>query len=119
MGQGTWGMDPGDDGAEEDMRRYDIERMRRMREEQRKFKFAVAEEVKKQLAASGVLRAAVQKQKPRGRMVDKICKCGCGVKFKARDADIKRGWGLFSSKSCAAKYKDVKSRGVHRDYYGT
>ena len=33
-------------------------------------------------------------------MVDR--KCRCGVTFKARAADIRRGWGKFCSKRCKA-----------------
>lgn len=39
--------------------------------------------------------------KSRGAKVDVICPCG--EKFEAREADIKRGWGKFCSKSCKAK----------------
>ena len=31
------------------------------------------------------------------------CGCGCGRKKMVRDADIKRGWGKFFSKSCKAR----------------
>ena len=37
-----------------------------------------------------------------------ICKCGCGRTKLVRTADIKRGWGLFFSKSCKAKYQYKK-----------
>lgn len=40
-------------------------------------------------------------RKPMPQMVDRICK-GCKHPFKARAADVKRGWGLFCSKSCKA-----------------
>lgn len=33
-------------------------------------------------------------------------KCWCGNHYTARDADIKRGWGLSCSKSCAAIRRD-------------
>ena len=32
-------------------------------------------------------------------------KCYCGAEYKAREADLKRGWALACSKSCAAKRK--------------
>lgn len=38
----------------------------------------------------------------RGKKVERICACGCGRKFMARVADVKRGWGKFFSKSCKA-----------------
>lgn len=34
--------------------------------------------------------------------VDRQCKC-CNSTFKARTADVNRGWALFCSKSCKAK----------------
>jgi hypothetical protein len=42
-------------------------------------------------------------RKPMPRMVDVTCQCG--VEFKARAADVKRGWGKYHDKSCAAKYR--------------
>ena len=41
------------------------------------------------------------------------CK-GCGLPFKARVADRKRGWGKFCSKSCKA-IKQTQRTGVGRD----
>lgn len=42
------------------------------------------------------------------------CTCAwCGKPFKARAADIKRGWGKFCSKSCKAS-KQEKSTGQYR-----
>jgi len=45
------------------------------------------------------------------------CKCGCGRKKEVRTADLKRGWGLFYSKSCKAKHQirikgDTRKRGT-------
>ena len=42
--------------------------------------------------------------KPRGKKVDQTC--ACGAVFKARVADVKRGWGLSCSKACAAKKRE-------------
>jgi hypothetical protein len=42
------------------------------------------------------------------RMTNIICKCGCGKKKAVRTADVKRGWGLFFSKSCKAIYQGRK-----------
>lgn len=108
MGQGTWGMDEGDDGAEDDMR-Y-LEQQRRIKD--KRFRNAVKAEVSRQLN---------KKRDPalNARMVDRVCACGCGAEFRAREADVKRGWGKFSSKSCAAKYKDVRSGGKNRGAYGS
>jgi hypothetical protein len=33
----------------------------------------------------------------------KLMNCRCGKTYKARKADLKRGWGLSCSKSCAKK----------------
>jgi hypothetical protein len=35
-------------------------------------------------------------------MVDRKCE-RCGASFQAREADVKRGWAKFCSKSCKAK----------------
>ena len=39
------------------------------------------------------------------KMVEIVCKCGCGRKKQVSTADVKRGWGQFYSKSCKAKYQ--------------
>lgn len=44
-----------------------------------------------------------------GRTVEVNCKC-CGIKFPARVADRKRGWGKFCHKSCAAYWKTHHKR---------
>lgn len=36
-------------------------------------------------------------------MVEIVCACGCGRKKLVREADRRRGWGKFFSKSCKAK----------------
>lgn len=101
-------------GAAEDSRRHDIEMSRKAKAERRSFKHAVKVEVEKQLSRHGI-----KPEIPRGEMVDRICQCGCGVNFKARKADVKRGWGKFSSKACAAKFKDKTTGGKNREYYGS
>lgn len=45
--------------------------------------------------------------------VDRTCKW-CKKPFKARSADVKRGWALFCSKSCKAM-KQEKKTGQYRD----
>lgn len=110
MGQGTWGMDPGDDGAEEDYRQH----KRELKEKKRAFDAAVRKEVYRQL------KGAIKREEARrGKMVERVCECGCGAEFKAREADVKRGWGRFSSKSCAARFKDKSTGGMNREYYGS
>ena len=42
------------------------------------------------------------------KMVDRNCKC-CGKEFTAREADVKRGWAKFCSKSCKAKKQEAKT----------
>ena len=44
-----------------------------------------------------------------------ICKCGCGRKKTVRLADLKRGWGLYYSKSCKAKDQERRT-GQYADY---
>ena len=44
------------------------------------------------------------------------CKCGCGRKKLVRTADANRGWGLFFSKSCKAKWQE-KRTGATAQYY--
>ena len=34
--------------------------------------------------------------------------CHCGKKYKAREADLKRGWARSCSKSCAAWLREKK-----------
>ena len=47
-------------------------------------------------------------RKPRGKIVDRQCK-ECNASFAAREADVKRGWAMFCSKSCKA-IKQIKKR---------
>lgn len=104
-----------DQGAEEDMRQWEIERRREARDKSRSFKSAIKAEVERQLRAHGIEPKIYA---PRGKMVDRVCACGCGGKFQAREADVKRGWGRFATKSCAAVAKDRRDRS-NREYYGS
>lgn len=52
----------------------------------------------------------------RGKKVEITCKCGCGRKKLVREADVKRGWGLFFSKSCKAKWQE-KRTGQCAEYF--
>ena len=47
-------------------------------------------------------------------MVDRKCVC-CSLPFKARTADVKRGWARFCSKSCKAKVQERRN-GQHAAY---
>lgn len=41
-------------------------------------------------------------------MIERTCRNKkCGAKFVARTADVKRGWGMFCSKSCKANSPKV------------
>lgn len=48
-------------------------------------------------------------------MTEITCKCGCGRKREVRTADVKRGWGLYFSKSCKASYQETRT-GQYTDY---
>lgn len=52
------------------------------------------------------------KRKPMPKMVEQKCRC-CRSPFLARAADVKRGWGLYCSKSCKA-IKQEKRTGQYR-----
>lgn len=41
-------------------------------------------------------------------MTDRKC-VGCGDPFKARTADVRRGWGRFCSKSCKASEQERRT----------
>jgi hypothetical protein len=47
-------------------------------------------------------------------MVERKCKC-CKTSFKARAADVNRGWGVYCSKSCKAVVQERKN-GQHAAY---
>lgn len=47
-------------------------------------------------------------------MVNRKCK-RCGDPFRARAADVKRGWALFCSKSCKAVYQEKRTH-QHANY---
>lgn len=44
----------------------------------------------------------------RGKMVDRTCQ-NCKTSFQAREADVKRGWGKFCSKSCKAVKQEART----------
>ena len=44
----------------------------------------------------------------RGAKIARKCK-SCGAEFEARAADVKRGWGLYCSKSCKAIKQEGKT----------
>lgn len=45
-------------------------------------------------------------RKPMPRMVEVTCPCG--QSFKARAADVKRGWGKYHNKACAVRHREKK-----------
>lgn len=58
-------------------------------------------------------------------MKEITCACGCGRKRMVREADIRRGWGKYYSKSCKAvaqerrthQYSNYKGSGVPRETF--
>lgn len=53
--------------------------------------------------------------KPRGKRI--IVKCAtCKDPFLAREADIKRGWGRFCSKSCKASKQHKQKPWIYFNY---
>lgn len=50
--------------------------------------------------AGNLVKKMVVHRVSRGAKVDMICHCG--TEYKAREADLARGWGLSCSKACAA-----------------
>lgn len=47
-------------------------------------------------------------RRPMPLMVDRACIC-CGDPFKARASDVRRGWGLYCSKTCKARHAAEKA----------
>lgn len=62
------------------------------------FNSEIATREAKQKACPKAVKA--EKSNPRGILVEMVCHCG--FEYKARSADIKRGWGLSCGKRCAA-----------------
>jgi hypothetical protein len=46
-----------------------------------------------------------------GIVIDRKCE-RCGSPFRAKEADVKRGWGRFCSKSCKAKKQTATQRSM-------
>lgn len=51
---------------------------------------------------SGGLRSETSKQYKKARGSTQLMECYCGQQYKARTADLKRGWATSCSKACAA-----------------
>lgn len=51
---------------------------------------------------------------PRGLREHALCQC-CGCGFTRKVADRRRGWAKCCSKSCSAKLREAKVRGVKPD----
>ena len=49
-------------------------------------------------------------------MTEITCKCGCGRKKMVRTVDVKRGWGLFYSKSCKAQKQENRTHRCANHY---
>lgn len=58
-----------------------------------------------------------EKRKPAGRVIERNCPC-CKVQFEARISDVKRGWGVYCSKSCKAVMQTRKTgkRGPYKKH---
>lgn len=52
--------------------------------------------------------ANAAKRVPQPKMVERQCKW-CRKQFFARAADVKRGWGLYCSKTCKAIRQEVRT----------
>jgi hypothetical protein len=67
------------------------------------FNAKVKAEVKKQLknTTPNFIKVSLENRFP-SRGVTQTMKCHCGGLYEARKADLKRGWALSCSKSCAA-----------------
>lgn len=37
------------------------------------------------------------------QQLERICRCGCGRRFRPRFADVQRGLGFYATRSCSAK----------------
>jgi hypothetical protein len=59
-------------------------------------------------AAPVVAAESMTSRKPQPRMVDRKCQWCKGL-FKARAADVKRGWAKFCSKSCKAMKQESRT----------
>ena len=67
------------------------------------FNAKVKAEVKKQLknTTHSLIETSLENRFP-SRGITQTMKCHCGGLYEARKADLKRGWALSCSKSCAA-----------------
>jgi len=63
-------------------------------------------------ATPGATTQPEVKRIPQPKMVERVCRC-CRTKFMARAADVKRGWGLYCSKSCKAIKQEVHTGQYH------
>lgn len=61
------------------------------------------EELARRIDVPAKNKTARNPQPVRGAKVQMVCHCG--KHYDAREADLKRGWGLSCSKSCAASRK--------------
>lgn len=64
------------------------------------------EELSRRIHIAYKNESAKPKNPKRGAKAQMICHCG--KQYEAREADLKRGWGLSCSKSCSASRKTFK-----------
>ena len=57
--------------------------------------------------APAIATPAAAKRVPQPKMVERKCR-RCRAKFLARASDVKRGWGLYCSKSCKAIRQEAR-----------
>lgn len=70
------------------------------------------EELAKRVDVPAKTKTARNPQPVRGAKAQMVCHCG--KHYEAREADLKRGWGLSCSKSCAASRKAFRLKAAKR-----
>lgn len=69
-------------------------------------------ELSRRIDVPGKTKTARNPKPVRGAKVQMVCHCG--KHYEAREADLKRGWGLSCSKSCAALRKTFSLKAAKR-----
>lgn len=70
------------------------------------------EELSRRVDVPSKTKSTSHAQPARGLKVQMVCHCG--KHYEAREADLKRGWGLSCSKSCAASRKTFHLKAAKR-----
>jgi hypothetical protein len=53
-------------------------------------------------------------RRPKAAMTERICPV-CGREFQAKTKDVKRGWGVYCKKSCAAISREAAKKQHNND----